>query len=304
MMKFGLVSAILSEQSFEEVFNYAAGVGFEGVEVCCWPKGKAERRYAGITHIDLDILDSEKEKHYLDYAKKLGVGISSLGYYPNALSADKSEAEVAVAHIKKLIEASARMGIGMVTTFIGRDSVKTVEENLDLMEKVWRPIVKLAEEKDVRIGIENCPMLFTKDEWPGGKNLMAAPYLWREVFKRLPSKNLGLNYDPSHLLLIGADHILPIYDFREKIFHVHFKDIRVYQEKLNEYGRFASPTLWHSPKIPGLGQIDFGGMISALNDIGFDGYACIEVEDKTFEGSTENIQLAIKQSFGYLKQFL
>ena len=304
MMKFGLVSAILPDNTFEEVFDYAARVGFEGIEVCCWPKGKAERRYAGITHIDLDTLDSDKEKHYLDYARKTKVGISSLGYYPNPLSADKAEAEVAVAHIKKLIEASARMAIGMVTTFIGRDPIKTVEEDLDLMEKVWAPIVKLAEEKEVLIGIENCPMLFTKDEWPGGKNLMAAPYLWRQVFERLPSKNLGLNYDPSHLLLTGSDHVLPIYNFAEKIFHVHFKDLRVYPEKLNEYGRFAYPTLWHSPKIPGLGQIDFGAMISALNDIGFDGYACIEIEDKTFEGSVEDVKAGIEQSYHYLRQFI
>ena len=304
MMKFGLVSAILPDETFEEVFDYAAGVGFEGIEVCCWPKGKAERRYAGITHIDLDTLDAEKEEYYLDYAEKSGVGISSLGYYPNALSADEAEAEVAVNHIKKLIEASARMGIGMVTTFIGRDPVKTVEENLDIMEKVWGPIVKLAEEKDVLIGIENCPMLFTKDEWPGGKNLMAAPYLWERVFERIPSKNLGLNYDPSHLLLTDSDHVLPIYQFAEKIFHVHFKDIRVYKEKLNEYGRFAYPSLWHSPKIPGLGQIDFGAMISALNDIKFNGYACIEIEDKTFEGNKEDVRFAIEQSYRYLRQYL
>ena len=304
MMKFGLVSAILPDLSFEDLFDYASGVGFEGIEVCCWPAGKAERRYAGITHIDLDALTSDKEKHYINYAKKRGVGISSLGYYPNALSANKEEASVAAAHIKKMIEASNRMGIGVVTTFIGRDPLKTVEENLDIMEAVWGPIVKLAEEKNVLIGIENCPMLFTKDEWPGGKNLMAAPYLWRQVFERIPSKNMGLNYDPSHLLLTESDHIQPIYDFAEKIFHVHFKDIRVYPEKLNEYGRFAYPALWHSPKIPGLGQIDFGAMISALNDIGFDGYACIEIEDKTFEGSEASVRMAIEQSYRYLRQYL
>jgi sugar phosphate isomerase/epimerase len=304
MMKLGLVSAILPELSFEELFDYSAGLGFEGIEVCCWPKGKAERRYAGITHIDLDTLTPEKEKHYLDYAKKYGIGISSLGYYPNALSVDKAEAEVAVAHIKELIEASARMDIGMVTTFIGRDQKETVEANLDKMEKVWGPIIKLAEEKNVLIAIENCPMLFTKDEWPGGKNLMAAPYLWRNVFERLPSKNLGLNYDPSHLMLTGSDHVLPVYDFAEKIFHVHFKDIRIYQDKLNEYGRFAYPSLWHSPKIPGLGQIDFAALISALNDIRFDGYACIEIEDKTFEGSAEEVRSAIKQSYEFLRQYM
>lgn len=303
-MKLGLVSAILPDLSFEEVFDYTHGVGYEGIEVCCWPLGKAERRYAGVTHIDLDSLTNEKASHYLNYAKKSGMGISSLAYYPNALSSDGEEAKIAIEHIKKLIEASASMGIKMVTTFIGRDQTKTVEENLDMFEKVWTPIVKLAEEKDVLIGIENCPMYFTQDEWPGGKNLAAAPNLWRKIFERIPSKNLGLNYDPSHLFLVGADHIQPIYNFAEKIFHVHFKDIRIYPEKLNEYGRFSYPYLWHSPKIPGLGEIDFGGMISALNDIGYNGYACVEIEDKTFESSKADVNDAIERSFKYLNQFM
>lgn len=304
MMKLGLVSAILPDYSFEDLFDYASIVGFEGIEVCCWPKGKAVRRYAGITHIDLDGLTKEKETYYLDYAKKSGVGISSLGYYPNALSENKEEASVAIAHIRKLIEASARMGIKMVTTFIGRNQAKTVEENLEILDDVWGPIVKLAEEKNVLIGIENCPMLFSQDEWPGGKNLAAAPYLWRKIFECLPSDNLGLNYDPSHLYLTGANHIQPIYEFAEKIFHVHFKDIRIYPEKVNEYGRFAYPTLWHSPKIPGLGEIDFAAMISALNDIGFNGHACVEIEDKTFESNETDVKAAIEQSYRYLKQYL
>jgi len=304
MMKLGLVSAILPDNSFEEVFDFCAETGFEGVEVCCWPKGKAQRRYAGITHIDLDELTSEKQSHYQKYAHQKGVGISSLGYYPNPLSADEEEASVAAAHITKLIKVSADMGIGLVTTFIGRDPAKNVEDSLDAFEKVWAPIIKLAEEKKVKVDIENCPMLFTRDEWPGGKNLMAAPYLWKEIFSRIPSDHLGLNYDPSHLYLIGADHIRPIYDFAEKIFHVHFKDLRIYPEKVNFYGRFAYPALWHSPKIPGLGEIDFGAMISALNDIKYNGYACIEIEDKTFESNSRDIRTAIKQSYRYLHQYL
>ena len=193
MMKLGLVSAILPNFSFEEVFDYAKSVGFTCVEVCCWPVGKAERRYAGVTHINLDEMTDAKIDRYNSYAQQCGVEISSLGYYPNALSANKDDATVAVEHIQKLIKVSAKMGINMVTTFIGRDKTKTVEENLVLYKQVWTPIVKLAEELNVRIAIENCPMLFTKDEWPGGNNLAAAPYIWRKMFELIPSKNLGLN---------------------------------------------------------------------------------------------------------------
>ena len=304
MMKLGLVSAILPDFSFEQVFDYAAEVGFQCVEVCCWPKGKALRRYAGITHIDLDELTADKMKYYLDYAKSKGVAISSLGYYPNPLSADSEESETAIKHLYRLIDASAQMGIYMVTTFIGKDKNKTVEENLDLFEAKWTPIIRYAEEKRVKIAIENCPMLYTKDEWPGGNNLASTPHIWREMFRRIPSDYFGLNYDPSHPYLIQADYVRPIYEFKDKLFHVHFKDIKIYQEKLDEYGVFAYPALWHSPKLPGLGGVDFAALCSALNDVRYQGYACIEVEDKAYEASIEDVKRGIEQSYRFMRQFV
>jgi sugar phosphate isomerase/epimerase len=304
MIKLGLVSAILPDLSFEEVIDYAAQTGFICVELCCWPKGKAARRYGGVTHIDVDAADEKGLLYCVDYAKQKGIGISSLAYYPNPLDSDREAGEAAVKHIYKLIDASALMGINMVTTFIGRDKTKTVEENLDLYERIWTPIIRYAEGKKVRIGIENCPMYFTKDEWPTGVNLASAPYIWREMFKRIPSDYLGLNYDPSHLHLIFADYVNPIIDFKDKIFHVHLKDIHIDREKLNEYGVFAYPYLWHRPKLPGLGDINFGALVSALHDIRYKGAACVEVEDKAFEDSLNDVKSGIEQSFRYLKTLL
>ncbi len=304
MMKLGLVSAILPDCSFEEVIDYAAKVGFECVEVCCWPKGKAARRYAGITHIDTEGLTDEKATYYLNYAKERGVAISSLGYYPNPLDADREGADLAISHLMTLIDLSAKMGINMVTTFIGKDKTKTVEENLELYQKVWTPIVRHAEEKKVRIGIENCPMYYTKDEWPGGNNLASTPYIWRKMFELIPSDYLGLNYDPSHPYLIQADYIKPLYEFKDKIFHIHFKDIKIYQDKLDEYGAFSYPALWHSPKLPGLGGVDFAAFCSALNDTRYTGFACIEVEDRAFEASVEDVKKGIEQSYRFMRQFI
>ena len=289
MMKLGLVSAILPDQTFEEVIDYAAQTGFSCVEVCCWPKGKALRRYAGVTHIDLNGLTEEKMKYYVDYAASKGVEISSLAYYPNPLDGDEEAAKVAVDHIMALIDVSAKMGVNMVTTFIGKDKTKSVEENLEKYVKVWTPIVRHAEEMGVRIGIENCPMYYTKDEWPGGNNLASTPYIWKKMFELIPSKNLGLNFDPSHPYLLG---------------HVHFKDIQIYQDKVDEYGRFSHPALWHSPKLPGLGGVDFAAFCSALNDIRYTGPACIEVEDRAYEGCIEDVKSGIEQSYRYMRQFL
>jgi sugar phosphate isomerase/epimerase len=196
------------------------------------------------------------------------------------------------------------MGVNMVTTFIGKDKHKTVEENLELFREVWTPIIKEAEDRGVRIGIENCPMLYTKDEWPGGNNLACTPALWREMFSLIPNKNFGLNYDPSHPYLIGASYTKPVHEFRDRIFHVHFKDIKIHQDKLDDHGRFSYPALWHSPKLPGLGGVDFGAFCSALYDIRYDGYACIEVEDKAFEGSLETVKRGIAQSYRYMRQFV
>ena len=304
MMTFGLHSAILQDLTFEEVVDYSAQVGFKSLEVCCWPVGKAIRRYAGITHIDINNADEEKLLYYKKYAEDKGLKIATLGYYPNPLDPDKEASDVAVKHIYKLIDASAAMGVNMITTFIGRDKNKTIEENYDIFEEVWTPIIKYAEEKKVKVAIENCPMLYTVNEWPGGNNMACNPHNWREMFKRIPSDYFGLCYDPSHPYLQRADFVKPVYDFADKIFHVHFKDIKIYPDKLYEYGAFAYPTLWHSPKIPGMGDIDFGALISALNDIHFEGSGVIEVEDKAFESNLDDIKKSVEQSYRYLRQFI
>ena len=303
-MKLGFVSAILDGWTFEEMIDTAHELGYQCVEVACWPQGKAERRYAGVSHIDVDDLSEEKLAHIKAYCQQKQVQISSLAYYPNTMDPDLDKRAAAVKHLQQVIRASARLGINMVTTFIGRDQYKSVEDNLALVKEVWPPIIALAEQLGVKIAIENCPMLFGRDQWPGGQNLMTTPALWRKVFDILPSKNLGLNYDPSHFVWQMVDYIKPLYAFRDKIFHVHFKDIKLYPDRLNEVGVMAYPLDFMSPKLPGLGDVDWGAYVSALTDIGFDGFACVEVEDKAFEGSREKVLDSLRLSKRYLEQFV
>ena len=303
-MKLGFVSAILDGWTFEGMVDTAAEMGYQCVEVACWPAGKAERRYAGVSHIDVDALDDEQVNYIHSYLKERGVEISALAYYPNTLDGDLEKRAAAVEHLKKVIRASHRLGVNLVTTFIGRDQTKTVEENLDLMCQVWPPILKLAEKLGVRVAIENCPMLFGPDQWPGGQNLMTTPAIWRKVFERLPSPNLGINYDPSHFVWQMMDYIQPIYEFKDKIFHVHYKDIKLFPEKLRRVGTMAYPLDYMSPKLPGLGDVDWGRYVSALTDIGYDGYTCIEVEDRSFEGSRERVLDSLRLSKRYMEQFV
>lgn len=305
-MKLGFVSAILDQSSYEEMMDIASGMGFQCVEVACWPQGKAERRYAGVSHIDAErvLEDDAYAAHILDYAKEKKVQISSLAYYPNTMDGNLEKRAAAVEHLKALIKASAKLGVNMVTTFIGRDQTKTVEENLELVKEVWPPIIALAEECGVKVAIENCPMLFGPDQWPGGQNLMTTPAIWKKVFEILPSKNLGINYDPSHFVWQMIDYIKPIYEFKDKIFHVHYKDIKLYPDRLNQVGIMAYPLDFMSPKLPGLGDVDWGRYVSALTDIGYDGYTCIEVEDKAFEGSQEKVLDSLRLSKRYMEQFV
>lgn len=303
-MKQGFITSVMSEYSFEEVVDFASGNGFECLEVACWPKEKPDRRYAGVSHIDVDNLDEQKAEDILKYCRHKNISISALAYYPNVLDENKSYRKKNIDHLKKVIWAAALLKVNLVTTFIGRNQKLTVTDNLDLAEKTWVPLLRYAERLGVRIAIENCPMLFTEDEWPGGKNIAVSPAIWRELFERLPSENLGLNYDPSHFIWQEMDYIKPIYEFRKKIFHVHYKDIYLDREARNEVGVLATPLSYMVPRIPGHGDVNWGKYISALLDIGYDGAACIEIEDKAFEDSREDIENALKVSRQYLKQFI
>ncbi|UCG49975.1 MAG: sugar phosphate isomerase/epimerase [Phycisphaerales bacterium] len=304
MIKLGFLSAILADLTFEEVISFAAETGYSCVEIMCWPVGKAERRYAGVTHIDATQLTARKADEILAFLADKGVTVSGLGYYPNPLEADKQNARRYIDHIKKVIDAAAKLGLANVNTFLGRDHQSSVEENFKRFRKVWPPIVKHAEKRGVRIGIENCPMFFTNDEWPGGKNLASSPAIWRRMFKEIPSPNLGLNYDPSHLVWQFMDYIKPIYEFKNRIFHVHIKDAKVLQDRLDDVGILATPLSFHRPKLPGLGDVDWGRFFSALTDIGYKGPACVEVEDRAYEGSLQMRKKSLVQSRRYVAQFL
>ena len=303
-MKLGFVSAILPDLSLEEVVQFASGEGFGCVEVMCWPKGKAERRYAGVTHIDVVDFGQEDAARVNELFYNAGLNISGLGYYPNPLVSDKAEAQVYIDHIRQVIRAAGLLGVGVVNTFIGRDWTRSVDDNWPRFKEVWPPLIKFAEDHGIHVAIENCPMTFTRDEWPGGKNLASSPAIWRRMFEEIPSDNFGLNYDPSHMVWQQMDYLKPLRDFKDKLFHVHAKDVRVDRHRLDEVGIMATPLEYHTPKLPGLGDVDWGQFYSVLTDVGYDGPTCIEVEDRAYEGSLENRKASLRQSGRYLKQFM
>ncbi|MDJ1496851.1 sugar phosphate isomerase/epimerase family protein [Cytophagaceae bacterium DM2B3-1] len=305
MLKLGFVSAILADNSFNEVIDFAAANRFACVEVMCWPRDNSDtRRYAGVSHIDVNALDATAISQIQQKCKESGVFISGLGYYPNPLDPDTAKAEFYREHIKQIIRGAAKLGIPVVNTFIGRDPQKSIADNLKTFAEVWPAIIKVAEENNIKIGIENCPMFFTNDEWPGGKNLATTPAIWDRMFEIIPSEALGLNYDPSHMIWQMLDETRPIYDYKHRLHHIHLKDAKLYRDKLNRVGIMANPLEYHSPKLPGLGDVNWRGFFAALTDVRYRGPVCIEVEDKAYEGSDEDVKEAILTSRNYLSQFL
>jgi sugar phosphate isomerase/epimerase len=303
-MQLGFVSAILPDLSLSEVARFAAEAGYDCVEVMCWPVSKAERRYAGVTHVDVTDFTSAKADEVRRVMADAGVAISALGYYPNPLSPVGDESSIAVGHLRKVIQAAALLGLKTINTFIGRDWTKSVEDNWPRMLEIWQPLVKFAEANGIRIGIEHCPMLFSKDEWPGGKNIAASPKIWRRLFADVGSTSLGLNYDPSHMIWQQMDYLRPMREFKDRLFHVHAKDVRIDRERLDEVGILAHPNEYHTPKLPGLGDVDWGQFFSVLTDVSYQGPVCVEVEDRAYEGSLDLRKASLRQSCTYLRNFV
>ncbi|HLJ58803.1 MAG TPA: sugar phosphate isomerase/epimerase family protein [bacterium] len=303
-MQLGFVSAILADLSLEAVFHVAAQAGFDCIEVMCWPRGKAERRYAGVTHIDVTALDARTVADVHGLIRWSRVQISALGYYPNPLAPDETERRVALDHLHAVIDAAQRLGLSRVNTFVGRDPHRSIDDQWPLFREVWPPLVQYAAERNVCLGVENCPMLFTQDEWPGGKNLAISPAVWRRMFEEIPDPHFGLNYDPSHMIWQQMDEIRPIAEFRARLHHVHAKDARLDRRRLDDVGVLAVPLAFHTPKLPGLGDVRWGPFFSALTDAGYAGPVCVEVEDRAYEATLDDRKRALRQSAAYLRQFI
>ncbi len=291
-MQLGFVSAVFGDLNLDEVLDFADAEGFDCVEL------------AGVSHLHVDDLSDERVAEVRQKFADRNLSLSALAYYPNPLHPDEWVANAVVEHLKKVISAAPRLGLDQVNTFIGRDWTKSIDENWPRVQQTWGPILQHAEHCGVKLGIENCPMLFRRDQWPGGENLATCPAVWRRLFAEFPSSNLGLNFDPSHLIWQHIDYLEPVKEFADRIFHTHAKDARLDRRALSQLGLQAFPTEYHTPKIPGLGEVDWSAFISELRDIGYDGPICIEVEDDSFAGSLDSRKDALRLSLRYLRQFV
>jgi sugar phosphate isomerase/epimerase len=303
-MKLGFFTAALPDSTLEQAAKWGAESGFQAIEIACWPHEKATRRYAGVSHIDVNNLDSAKAKEIRSMLDDCSLTISSLGYYPNPLDPDAEHREPVIDHLKKVIEGAAVLEVPVVGTFIGKDKNKTVPQNLEDYAKIWPPIVRFARDHGVKIAIENCPMIFSYDEWPGGNNLASTPAIWRRMWEIIPDDNFGLNLDPSHLILQMIDYERVIREFASKIFHVHAKDLHIDRDGLYNNGVLSQGMGWQVPRLPGLGDMDWGRFFAALTAARYDYVVSIEHEDRVYEGDEELVKRGFYLSRDVLKPYI
>ncbi|MBN1450869.1 MAG: sugar phosphate isomerase/epimerase [Anaerolineales bacterium] len=302
-MKLGFFTAALPGSTLEQAAQWGAESGFQAIEIACWPLEKATRRYAGVTHVNVTELDKAQAKDIRVMLDGYGLTVSSLGYYPNPLHPEAEHRETVIGHLKKVIEAAEMLEVPIVGTFIGKDKNKTVPQNLEDYAKIWPPIVKFAKEHGVKIAIENCPMIFSYDEWPGGVNLASTPAIWRKMWEIIPDDNFGLNLDPSHLVLQMIDYERVVREFADKIFHVHAKDLHIDWEGVYNHGVLSQGMGWQIPRLPGLGDMDWGKFFAALTAVGYDYVVSIEHEDRAFEGDEELVKRGFYLSRDVLKPY-
>jgi sugar phosphate isomerase/epimerase len=303
-MKLGFFTAAFPGKPLEEVAAWAAENGFESLEIACWPLEKATRRYAGVATINVSDFDAPQAKEVQSVLSNFGLSISSLGYYPNPLHPDPEHRQTVIDHLKKVILAAELLEVPIVGTFVGRDKDKSVPDNLEAFAQIWPPVVQFATQHQVKIAIENCPMIFSYDEWPGGNNLASSPAIWKKMWEIIPDDNFGLNLDPSHLIWQMIDYQRVVYEFKDKIFHVHAKDLEIDYEGLYQNGVLSLGMGWQIPRLPGLGDVDWSKFISALYRVGYDYVISIEHEDRAFEQNEEIIKRGFLLSRDALRPYI
>jgi sugar phosphate isomerase/epimerase len=292
-MKLGLLTAPFADTSLIDVANWSAQAGFEALEIACWPTaGGEKRRYAGTSHVAVETMTKGQGREIVGSLADKGLTISGLGYYPNPLHPDQSHRDNVIAHLKLVIKAAGLMGVGVVNTFIGGNRALTVDQNWQNAVPIFNDIVKHAQDSGVTLAFENCPMIFSYDEWPGGHNIAYAPKIWRRIFETW-GEAVGMNYDPSHLVWQMIDQSRFIREFGPRMVHVHAKDLMIDRDGLYENGILSLGMGWQVPRMPGLGDVNWAEVFSGLYRAGYDGPVIIEHEDRNFEGSDH----AIKRGF-------
>ncbi len=304
-MKLGFLTACLPDSSLEDIASFAAGTGYEALEIAAWP-GSDTRPFTA-THVAVDPLVPDEAQRVRSCLERHGLRASSLAYYGNNLHPDLDERRVTNEHVARCIDAAAELGCPTVGTFIGRDPTKPVADNLRAAEAIFPPLVERVADRGVEIVIENCVMEgWHPDGYPG--NLAYSPELWEWMF----SLGLKLNFDPSHLVWLGIDPVAAVRPYVDHVAHVQAKDIQCFPEQRNRYGFFGKAvtrddpwdTGWWRYRLPGLGDVDFAPLIDLLYEGGFNGVVSVEHEDPVWGGDPDRVRAGLQIAYRTLRPLI
>jgi sugar phosphate isomerase/epimerase len=303
-MKLGLLTAPFPDTPLLEVADWACSVGFEALEIACWPRTSgATRRYAGTSHIDVAGISEAEGRDIVAALADRKLAVSALGYYPNPLHPDQAHRAAVIEHLRKVIGAAERMAVPLVNTFCGGSAAQHVDANWEAALTVWPDIIAFARDNGVKLAFENCPMIFSTDEWPGGHNIAYSPYIWRRIIDAWGG-DVGMNFDPSHLVWQMIDQGRFIREFGPHILHAHAKDVMIDRDGLYERGILSAGMGWQVPRMPGLGEVDWGGFFAGLYRAGYDGPVIIEHEDRRFEGGDDLVKRGFLLARDVLRPFV
>lgn len=295
-MNLGYLTACLPKRDLESLADLAVTLGFRALEVAAWPQEEAQRPFTA-THIDVTSMSAGQIDHIEEILRARDISLSSLAFYDNNLHPDETTRKQTHEHLRRCIEAAARLGCPTVGTFVGRNPYKTVAENLRDAEQIFPPFVEMAGANDVAIVIENCVMEgWHPDGYPG--NLAYSPELWEWMF----DLGLYLNYDPSHLLWMGIDPVEALRPYVTKVKHAQAKDIQLFPAQRNRYGYPGRAVVrpdpwdvgWWRYRVPGLGEVDWTRIVDLLHEGGFKGALSVEHEDPVWGGTEERIEAGLR----------
>jgi sugar phosphate isomerase/epimerase len=272
-MQIGLLTGPFKDVEFEEMAAWASDQGFDALEVACGP---------GNRHVDLSRLTPAKIKTWARIREEYFIDYSSFAYYANVAEADSRKRAAVLAGVEKTIDLAAKLKVRVVCTLAGSAAPgKSKSETIrELAAPSLRRLAKYARKKGVCLALENY----------FATNLQHLD-LWRELFELVPDDNLGLNFDPSHLVWQGIDYLAAVEEFGSRIFHTHAKDTEIREDRLRRVGCIGSG--WWRYVIPGYGRVAWGEYVGALRRVGYDGVLSIEHEDSAFgvkEGFVAGLQ--------------
>ncbi|MCY6381789.1 sugar phosphate isomerase/epimerase family protein [Hoeflea prorocentri] len=303
-MQLGLLTAPFPDVPLMDVADWSVASGFEALEIACWPVSKGPtRRYAGTSHIDVANIGKSEASDIVATLSDKGLTVSALGYYPNPLHPDEDHRNTVIEHLKLVIAAAGHMGLSVVNTFCGGDASRNIDENWESALQVWPDIIAHARDCGVKIAFENCPMIFSYDEWPGGHNIAYSPRIWRRIIESWDGE-VGMNFDPSHLILQMIDQDRFIREFGGHMFHVHAKDLMIDRDGLYDRGILSAGMGWQVPRLPGLGDVNWADFFAGLYRASYDGPVIIEHEDRDFEGTEELVKRGFLLARDVLRPFV